>query len=613
MMTFKISRVSNYNRKEKVETIFVSRGTFKRFQSISVQLFIIFIIGILVPLLLGGYLSYNKSVQLIEEQVSKVATETITQVRDKIFLLYNKLDDMSMMILYNYEIHHILERDLEKEEKMQANKNAIRYINSISVNSPEILDIYIFDHLRQNSIYSSDNSTLINQWESDWYGKIMEADGEAVWFGLSHNSYLKGMNMGSPVYALGRAIKSFKNGEIIGIIFIEVRGFALIEELTNIKFGETGSIHVVDEQNRYVYHPDKQLYGETSSYTFTDSNYLQNERKEGVLTIPNRLKNGWTVMGVVPVNELTTDSKEIRNFTFWIALGSILLALAMGYYVTRKIGRPLVNLSRLMKRGESGDLRVRSTISGNNEISHLSNSFNRMLQQIEILITQIEEKESQKKIAEIRALRYQINPHFLYNTLNSIRWMAKLNRSEEVANAITTLVHLLEASLERNGTFVKLGDELQLLEKYMIIQQYRYDFNIELKINCSAELRDIEIPRMLLQPIIENAIFHGIAPKDEEGIIEIEVSQNNRDIVIDIIDDGIGILDEKIPHLLTIESDTKPRGMTSIGLRHVHQTLQWFYGKEYGVEMNSIKSVGTKVRITFSKTRGDQHVQGSVS
>jgi two-component system sensor histidine kinase YesM len=597
-----------------VSDVFDIQKKFNRFHSIAVQLFFFFFIGMIVPVLLGGYLSYNKSAKMIKDQVSQVASLTITQVSDKMNLVMKKLEDTSMMILYSKVLREALEGnpDKSKYENELNNQEAVRYVSSLMSNSTDILNIYIFDHYKQNSVFSKKNDTFINHWETDWYDKIIKADGRPVWFGLSYTSYLKGVDLGFPVYGLGRSIKNIDTGKTIGVLFIEVRGYSMIKELRNVKFGETGYTFIVDEANRYVYHPDETLYGAPSEFNLSSKMTVKHEKDPNVLVIPDALENGWRITGVVSVEELVADSIEIRNLTIWIASASILFAIIMGYYVTRKIGRPLVNLSKLMKRGEAGDLTVRCNVVGRNELGQLGRSFNKMIEQIDALIRRIGEEESQKKKAEIRALRYQINPHFLYNTLNSIRWMAKLHRNEEVVNAISTLVHLLEASMERNGAFVRLGEEIDLLEKYMIIQHYRYDYQITLKVDCPENLKEISIPRMILQPIVENAIFHGIAPKEEAGVIEIKVYQSGTDVMIKIIDDGIGIEDAKVARILSSDKETKTGGMTNIGLRHVHQTLQLHYGNLYGVTVSSKEDAGTVVQLTFSIYKGDQHVQSAI-
>ncbi|MDQ8737912.1 sensor histidine kinase [Paenibacillus sp. LHD-38] len=589
---------------------------FRHFHSIVVQLFLLCFIGMTLPVLIMGFLSYHKSSSIVEEQVSKVASLTITQVSDKLDLYFKKLDDSSMMVLNSKVIHNIL----NEQSKEKPYETTLQYqdgqdmLTSFMINSPEILDIYIFDVYGNNSVLSSDSLMSVpDQWDSDWYKAIIEANGNNVWFGLSENSYLKKTKMGFPVFGLGRAIRSWETGKIIGVMFFEIMGEVLINELNRVQFGDTGYIYVTKSDNHYFYHPDPEQYGKQSKFLPPLQTMEYRHKNKNTLLIPERLDIGWDVVGVVPLEELTAGSASIRKFTMWIALFCILAAMGMGYYVTRKIGNPLVSLSRLMRKGEEGDLTVRSKSVGRNEIGQLGRSFNKMIRQIDLLIARIAKEESDKKKAEIRALRYQINPHFLYNTLNSIKWMAKLNRTNDVDNAVTTLVQLLEGSLGRNGVFITLGEELELLQKYMVIQEYRYDHKIHLNIDCSDELRPIQIPLMLLQPLVENAIFHGIAPKDDDGSIWIEVEQHSQDIVIRITDDGVGIDAGRLDQLQTNENERSSKGMTNIGLKHVHQTIQLYYGHKYGLSISSVKDKGTEVLIKISKEKGDTYVQSAVS
>lgn len=586
---------------------------YHRLHSIVTQLFLFFFIGTTLPVLIMGFLSYNKSASIVEEQVSKVASLTITQVSDKLNMFFKKLDDSSMMVLNSKVVHGILEdQNISKYDLTLKVKEGKDLLTSIMINSPEILDVYVFDVQRNNSVLSADSLMSIpDQWDSPWYRSILEANGQAVWFGLSDTSYLKQTGMGFPVFGLGRAIRSWDTGEIVGVMFIEIMGDVLIDELNHVQFGDTGYMYVANDENRYFYHPDPSMYGRQSRIKLPSDMTEYNLNNNKTLMIPSRLNNGWHVVGMVPLKELTADSASIRSFTVWIVFGSILAAIGMGYFMTRRIGNPLVHLSRLMRRSEAGDLSVRSKNVGPSEIGQLGRSFNKMIEQIDLLIRRIAAEESEKKKAEIRALRYQINPHFLYNTLNSIRWMAKLNRTNDVDQSVTALVHLLEGSLERNGVFIRLGDELELLRKYMIIQNYRYDHQIELRIDCPEEMEGLYVPRMLLQPIVENAIFHGIAPLDERGVIQIRISSHQQDVMVRIEDNGVGIKPERIKGLLSYEQDHSKHGMTHIGLRHVHQTVQLYYGSRYGVWVESPEDGGTRVTITFARQRGDDYVQSA--
>jgi two-component system sensor histidine kinase YesM len=569
-------------------------------RSISGQIFFLFFIGMIIPVAVGGFMSHRQSTAIVQDQVGNVAALTVTQVSDKLNLIIKKLEDTSMFILGNQVILEALEADYPSDKPLDyfnLNRQAQELLYSLLV--AELLDIYIFDQNRQNNIFSS-TANITGHWDEGWYHEIVAADGKPVWYGLTDRSYLRRTNFGLPVFGLGRAIKSQTSGKIIGVLFIEVRGTHLIQELQNVKFGETGYTFVVDQNNNYMYHPYSGLYGKPSTFDFTANRHIFNGNGSDLLVIPKRLSNGWYATGVVPIEELDAKSKEIRKLTLIIMACSAIYALIIGMIVTTKVARPLVHLNRLMRRGAAGDLNVRSRFLGTNEIGQLGRSFDQMLEQIRLLIIQRESEENEKKKAEIRAMRYQINPHFLYNTLNTIRHLARFKRIDDVTRSITNLIPLLEASIERNGTFVLLGEEFDLLQKYMVIQQYRYnDKTLQLEIYCPEDLRNTEIPRMLLQPIVENAIFHGIAPKDGSGLIAITVSRNERDILIQITDDGIGIEPERLPEL-TQSHSSKLRGMTKIGLYHVHQTLALFYGQGYGLEVSSRYGEGTSITLRIA-------------
>ncbi|UUZ86156.1 cache domain-containing protein [Paenibacillus sp. P26] len=331
----------------------ISESFFNRLHSIAVQLFMLFFISIIIPVLIGGYLSYKKSARMIEDQVSQVASLTIKQVSDNLNFIFKGLDNTSMRLLSNKTIHEALQAENTPSpyESFKMNSDAKDFIISLMMNSPEIMDIYVLDIHRQNSVVSSPIQSMVNPWESDWYRKTVEADGRTVWFGLSDTSYLKGVNMGIPVFGLGRTLKDVDTGKLVGVLFIEVRGKVLTDTLDDIRFGETGYTFLVDGENRFTYHRDASLLGRTLDFSLPGQTQVLKRKDKEMMVIPAELGNGWRVAGMVPVQELVSSSVEIRDLTVWIALASVLVALTMGYYAAHRIGRPLVYLSKLMKRG----------------------------------------------------------------------------------------------------------------------------------------------------------------------------------------------------------------------------------------------------------------------
>jgi two-component system sensor histidine kinase YesM len=316
--------------------------------------------------------------------------------------------------------------------------------------------------------------------------------------------------------------------------------------------------------------------------------------------VTQKMKNDWTIIGTVPVKEVTDDIQKIQNKIWKISSLLLFAALVIGVLFSRRITSPLKELMNQMGQIGKNDFKARTHVRSQDEIGQLSLRFNRMVGQIEMLIHQVNEEGSKKREAEMRALRYQINPHFLFNTLTSIRWMVLYKKYEGAYNGIASLVQLMEASMEKKGVFSTIRNELALLDKYMEIQQFRYGTNIYLNIHCEESLMDLEIPRMLLQPIVENAVFHGIAPKDQGGNIDIHIrlmEASSSVLRIEITDDGRGMSPDTIKGLLQRAAPEHRSGMFGIGLNHVHETIQLYYGQESGVFIESVPGQGTTIRL----------------
>jgi two-component system sensor histidine kinase YesM len=283
----------------------------------------------------------------------------------------------------------------------------------------------------------------------------------------------------------------------------------------------------------------------------------------------------------------------------------LIAALIIGVLFSRRITSPLKELMNQMSQIGKSDLKARTNVRSQDEIGQLSRRFNQMVGHIEMLIGQVNEEEAKKREAEMRALRYQINPHFLFNTLATIRWMVLYQKYNEAYNGIGSLVQLMEASMEKSGVFSSIRDELLLLDKYMVIQQFRYGDNIHLIVNVDESILDLDIPRMLLQPIVENAVFHGIAPQEQGGRIDITMDlseESEHTLQIWIKDNGRGISPERIEGLLHSSSEHRA-GMFGIGLNHVHETIQLYYGKESGVFIESELGIGTIIRLELKLGR----------
>ncbi len=280
----------------------------------------------------------------------------------------------------------------------------------------------------------------------------------------------------------------------------------------------------------------------------------------------------------------------------------LLLALSIisSFVFANLVTRPLHGLSRLMKRAERGDLKAYWTANSMKEINELGNAYNQMLNRLEELIKQVKREEALKKEAEMAALQYQLNPHFLYNTLNTIKWVAKIHKTPQISDAVSSLVRLLQASLGKKGDFISLQEEIGLIHDYMEIQTFRYGESVRLEFDVKPETKVCLVPRMILQPLVENALIHGMdGMQAKDGVITVSAQLDRDMLICEVSDNGKGMSEEEIEKLDKNERNKlgAREKMSGIGLRHIRQKIKLYYGEDYKMLVFSKKNQGTLIRL----------------
>lgn len=309
-----------------------------------------------------------------------------------------------------------------------------------------------------------------------------------------------------------------------------------------------------------------------------------------------------TICYVVTNESISSNLNNTRNLIVAESLLAMLVLCFLIYFFTNILLVKMKQIIASMRKVEDGRLDVRVNISGQDEMSELAFHFNRMLSKIGDLISEVVKKQEAKKNAEIHALFTQINSHFIINTLQNISMMAEIDCKYEVADAITSLGKLLRYSMKWTKEYVRLKEEIDYIGNYIILMNIRYDFEIHLEIDIPQELMDYEILKMMLQPAVENAIHYGIEPLGSDGRIAVQGYSNEENTVIEIIDNGTGMDEERLEKvrqgLLTdMPSEDMPekRRNNGIGLRNINERIKLFYGDEYGIEITSRKDSFTRL------------------
>ena len=327
-------------------------------------------------------------------------------------------------------------------------------------------------------------------------------------------------------------------------------------------------------------------------------------QEQAIYTVKNLENCDWKIVGVCYVDEMITEKVSSAVSKLLIVLCLVMGAVfLLGWAFSELFSAPVRQLADDMHRFEkNAENFVFEPMAGTTEITTLSNSFEHMVVKIQKLMEQVRQEEITLRKTELKALQAQINPHFLYNTLNSIKWMATIQGATGISEMTTSLSRLLKSISKGTSLLIDIREELSLLENYFTIQSYRYGGTITMDIQVDNEsLYNSEIIKFTLQPLVENAIFHGIEPKGCAGHIRIhvgyETSDNTEKIRIDVTDDGVGMTADKAAQVLRSNDDSSADFFREIGVSNVHKRLQYQFGAEYGITIESKEGEYTTMSI----------------
>ncbi|WP_207646360.1 sensor histidine kinase [Cellulosilyticum sp. I15G10I2] len=294
-------------------------------------------------------------------------------------------------------------------------------------------------------------------------------------------------------------------------------------------------------------------------------------------------------------------------YAFWISTGivyiiTLVIAIIVAYLIAKSISSPLQQLTAAMNRVKSGTLLATHIDPYRDEIGMVVNNFNEMVMQLKQQLLAIQHTEKQKRKMELKALQAQINPHFLVNTLNSIKCLTAIQNTPNIEELISALINLVYQAMSKGDDMITIDQEIQLVKDYMTIQRYRYFDKFEIIYDLDEKALGYKLPRLLLQPIIENAIIHGLAPKDGVGLIKVKIRDEKEEIRITVIDNGVGISEEKISEVLKDSIKNKSKSaFTSIGIANIDSRIKLIYGEQYGVYISSTPHMYTSVEINIPK------------
>ncbi|MNB96715.1 Sensor histidine kinase YpdA [compost metagenome] len=550
--------------------------------------------------------AYFLSVKILKEKVSNSFQENLSYIGNSTRKELAGIEKITELIYINEDIQHAITADNRNSLEFYTDlKKVDQVLDNISFYSnyySYITSLFIFGQNGSQFSYGNDAYTINTEaiQTSAWYKKMVDLNGKVLWLGVHENDNEHRKNQ---VFSIARVINDTDHNRI-GAIYLNLSTKVFTDILSKASLNTQSQIYVVDQRGRIVF-PEQQstrtLQSEGIILPDTTNNSGIEITKDGqtFLTSTYAIEEyGWKIIQNVPVGELTKDNKIIIQVTAIVFLLPFLFSGVLWYLVSRSIVRPIKQLISTMKDVRGSNLDVKANVTSTDEIGLLTVTYNYMIQRINGLFTQVVEEEKQKRNVEIKALQGQINPHFLYNTLNTIRWMAIIQKAEGIKEVVDALGRLLKNTFRQPTAMITLHEELNMLKDYVFIQQTRYRDKFQVYYEVEEPLNAAECIKFILQPIVENAIFHGIEPKEGPGVITIKATAEDTVLKITVEDNGVGMSDEQISGILKTRQPDRESGK-SIGMRNVNDRIKLIYGEKYGLHIESKISSYTKIHINL--------------
>ena len=582
------------------------------------KLIISFLALIILPVVTIGIFSFYTSQRLLKQKTEQYTNDILMETGENVDVKLREIERISFQIVSNMTIQDALKKAnmgiKDEYEKIFVERAIDSQLKGFV---PLYLDIAAVQVVSLSGTVYYVNPGSVTIGISDSEKRIMEEHkGGAVWFGT---------NPSSQTIRVGRAINSIVNQELIGYEIIQIRESSVHDIYRRTDLFKSGDILITDLDGRIISHKDKskldEFIGNVAAGLTKDSIY-NSFTTVGIDGTSNyvasrSINNGqWRMIAIIPTEQYEGDIILLRYWILGICGACCIMSLLLSLRISDSISRPLRNLSEMMNKVGKGNFDVSIQPYTNDEVGVLSEHFNKMVRQVQKLIQEVYQEQYLKQKAELKSLRAQINPHFLYNTLESINWMARTRNVPEIGDMVKALGDLMRASISGDD-FVTLNDEITNITNYLKIQKFRYGDRLGVCIGISPDIGQIIVPKLILQPIVENSIVHGLEEKLEDGHIKISGKLENGDVVIMICDDGVGMEKEKADHLNRLFSEyhegtrvsggsakvdirkdigSKDDMHTHIGLINVDRRIKMYYGASYGLSISSVIGEGTSVK-----------------
>ncbi|MFX3636112.1 MAG: sensor histidine kinase [Candidatus Pristimantibacillus sp.] len=588
-----------------------------KFKSIQTNIIAAFACLILLTALLLGIMSYSLSASSVRETAQDYTAELIRQVNANIQTYITSMENISLLALNNEDVRKFVasESVLSDDSPDVSERKISDYFHTIIASRKDIASINVFGY---NGRFVSDRNDAelnpnINMQEQPWFRSAQAASGRIV-VSSSHVQHMFKDEYGW-VVSLSRELWSKDQKEALGVLLVDLNFSVINDTLNNIDLSKRGYVFIVDDDGNIVYHPQQQLlYSNLKTEKIDDvlkqgnGSFSTDEGGQSRIYTIQDTGFGWKIVGVSYANELIGNKQKMQLSFIAAGIFCLIVGLLLAVFISRHLSRPIKQLQEHMKKVEKGIFNIRVPIENPKEIAGLARTFNMMVVKIEELMSQVVMEQEFKRKSEMTALQAQINPHFLYNTLDSIIWMAEGKKTDEVVLMTSALARMFRSSISRGQELVSIQTEIDHITNYLTIQKMRYRDKLDFQIEVDPAILNFRTVKVLLQPLLENAIYHGIKNKLGTGTILVTGGLAEGHIWLEVRDNGVGMDEQKLRSML--EPRRSDRDTKGVGVVNVHERIQLYFGKEYGLAYESHPDEGTAVTVRIALIAADDGDEG---
>lgn len=577
--------------------------------SIKNKIFIFYIIILGISLCIFALLTISISNEAITEKAKKNAGRELTLIDKSLMNLTRNSEDYVRILSTENRLQNQLElvrnKDLSSIENLDVEKTLKEVISNIVQPNTRMSAASIMSS--KNELFDigyADNSDVYNQFDQTMINKVLETK-SPVWTSLFKLKYRYGGD--ENVFAIAKAIIGRNTGKNLGILILYLKESDIASIYLDNLINENDKFFILNSKNEIISTQDKNdLYQRFDEEKYLGKYNLDKIQNNGSLivsidgiqtlvTLHEFNKFNWKIISTIPMNEITSENEGITRLIIIIGVACLVFAFVASYLLSYTISKPILNLVRIMKKIKQGNLGLRADFNTNDEIGMLGDGFNSLMDRINKLLEQVYNEQRLKRESEFRLLQSQIKPHFLYNTIETIISFIKLDLKENAIMSAKYLAGFYRISLSKGSDIITINDEMILINNYLSIQKLRYVEYMDFELQFDEDILKYQIPKLALQPLVENSIYHGLKQKEDKGRLVIKGYKNGECINIEVFDDGIGMTQDKIDSIL--HSSAVLNKPTDFGVSSVDSRLKLLYGSEYGLNIESIVGEYTKVTV----------------